>query len=586
MVKCIFIVLAGILLFPVMATGDAIVVTRAMKASTIAEIFIARDSVTVELEIGVTDLPAFRNVLPDPIYERLGYDPESFEKRLLTFLTHDWVIEADGSKLPGRVTEILPRYRIIRDEVTGEPVPSVGEDREIVVFVRLHHKIISQPQSITLRPPVDDTGRNATATIGFVVYHEGLPVSDFRYLGGVEILDLDWSDPWYSRFQNRNLRRRFDSPISVYLYIENYEVRREIIARPRDLQRWIDLGLEDRDTIYVAEQEEIKRRVAEYFTSQNNVTIDGREAEPILDRIHFVRRSLRRTGVIDPPEDLPAISATLGVIFVYPVDSLPETATMAWPLFDEKIPKVPSSATDEAGGLPYFLTPGDSVLVWQNFLKNPTIPALVVIDLPRGGLSISLFTIASLLLLVILLAVSIRTRNFRSPAVLVSVAILLAAALLLSNYSRIIVPFPVGGRITQEDSESVIGGLLTNVYRAFDFRDEGLIYDTLERSASGDLLTQVYLETRKALELQNQGGARVKVNEVSVDSVYVETNGGKNGFTAQCTWTVSGSVGHWGHLHTRRNQYQALLTVQPVDGVWKIAGLRLLDEQRLIQGQL
>ncbi len=128
--------------------------------------------------------------------------------------------------------------------------------------------------------------------------------------------------------------------------------------------------------------------------------------------------------------------------------------------------------------------------------------------------------------------------------------------------------------------------MLTNVYRAFDFRDERIIYDTLERSASGELLTQVYLETRKALELQNQGGARVKVNEVSVDSVYVQTNRGKNGFTAQCTWTVSGSVGHWGHLHTRKNQYQAMLTVQPVDGVWKIAGLRLLDEKRLIQGPI
>ncbi len=42
-----------------------------------------------------------------------------------------------------------------------------------------------------------------------------------------------------------------------------------------------------------------------------------------------------------------------------------------------------------------------------------------------------------------------------------------------------------------------------------------------------------------------------------------------------------GSVGHWGHLHQRRNQYEAILTVKPVDGVWKITDLELLGEERL-----
>ena len=36
-----------------------------------------------------------------------------------------------------------------------------------------------------------------------------------------------------------------------------------------------------------------------------------------------------------------------------------------------------------------------------------------------------------------------------------------------------------------------------------------------------------------------------------------------NGFTCRTVWTVAGSVGHWGHLHTRRNRYEAVLTVRP-----------------------
>lgn len=44
--------------------GDALVVTQAMKASTIAEISIEADRIRLELEIGADDLPAFRTLHP------------------------------------------------------------------------------------------------------------------------------------------------------------------------------------------------------------------------------------------------------------------------------------------------------------------------------------------------------------------------------------------------------------------------------------------------------------------------------------------------------------------------------------------
>ena len=86
---------------------------------------------------------------------------------------------------------------------------------------------------------------------------------------------------------------------------------------------------------------------------------------------------------------------------------------------------------------------------------------------------------------------------------------------------------------------------------------------------------------RKALELENQGGARARIQDVEVlatDSTAVD---GGPGFFTRCTWNVAGSVGHWGHMHTRRNQYQAELTVEAVDGQWKITGLELTSEVRL-----
>ena len=135
--------------------------------------------------------------------------------------------------------------------------------------------------------------------------------------------------------------------------------------------------------------------------------------------------------------------------------------------------------------------------------------------------------------------------------------------------------------VSHEEAGEILTGLLKNVYGAFDYRDESVIYDTLERSVSGDLLTEIYIETRRSLELENQGGARAKVNTVEMLEASQEPLAGEIGFIARSKWNVAGSVGHWGHIHQRRNQYVAEFIVKAIDGVWKITNLDLIQEERL-----
>ena len=102
----------------------------------------------------------------------------------------------------------------------------------------------------------------------------------------------------------------------------------------------------------------------------------------------------------------------------------------------------------------------------------------------------------------------------------------------------------------------------------------------LDQSVSGDLLTDIYLETRRGLELANQGGARAKVKSVELTDLEVE-QADNGGFIATSTWIVGGSVGHWGHIHQRQNQYRAQLDITPVDGAWKLTGMTIEEEIRL-----
>ena len=579
--------------FPCWAKADALMVTKAMTASTIAELFVEERTIRVELDIGVKDLDAFRNIMPDELYERLGHEPKPLVERIERFFSQDWVIRADGGEpLVGRIERMEPGRRIQRDEITGEPLPVQPEDAEVVVRVGLIYSFDKRPKTLSVEPPRREEASFVAANVGFVVYHMGVAVNDFRYLGQEEMLDLDWDDPWYSTFRNRNLRRQYNAPLSAFLYVEHFEVRKEIVARPKDLQQWIDLGLEGKTVITVADQEELKQKVAEFLMPRGIVEIDGKRIEPILDRIHFIRRTLRRTGIVDPPEDLDINSAMLGVIFVYPINGLPQEATLTWDLFGPRIQKVASTATDEAGGLPNTLTPDDPVLKWQNFLKNPRSLAMRVIDPPPSPLRLSVPVLSALCVVLALVLGVTSTRRARveqrmpRKLILSSVVMLVCGLICLPyTHASFTVPFTGASRIKPDEAKSIVGGLLYNIYRSFDRRDESVIYDRLASSLKGDILSDVYLQTRRSMELESQGGARVKVDEVDVLEAVTQESTGQRGFVCRCRWNVSGSVGHWGHIHRRTNQYDAVFTVEPVEDVWKIAAIDLREEKRVTPGQ-
>jgi hypothetical protein len=371
----------------------------------------------------------------------------------------------------------------------------------------------------------------------------------------------------------------------AFLYVDPFEVRKEIIARPKDLQQWVDLGLDGEEIIRAEDQPELKRQVADFLSERNAVFIDGREAEGSLDRIHFVRRTLRTTTVVDPPEDLDVLSATLGVIFIYPIAELPQEVRMDWDLFTSRIPEVRAWATDEAGGLPFTLSADWPVLKWENFLQNPSGRELAAVapppDRPRLPIPVP-SVLCGLLMLGALRHAALRPTAYRTRTVAVA-GVFAVSAIALLPVGRLAVPAPFAGpaRVSEDEAREIAAALLRNIYRAFDYGDESAIYDVLERSAKGELLTQVYLETQRALVLQNQGGARVKVSDVEMVETDTTNLGGEVGFISHCTWIVTGSVGHWGHIHQRQNRYVAQLTVKPIEGVWRLTGLELLDEQRV-----
>ena len=74
--------------------------------------------------------------------------------------------------------------------------------------------------------------------------------------------------------------------------------------------------------------------------------------------------------------------------------------------------------------------------------------------------------------------------------------------------------------------------------------------------------------------------ARVKVVEVeSAEPSHVPGTGAD--FVVLTQWGIVGTVGHWGHVHQRRNRYQANLALSAAGGAWKITGFEVLDQERV-----
>ena len=104
--------------------ADAVMQTQAMRASTIAEFFVEEERVVLELEIGVSDLEAFRLLMPDEIYERLGNPPRPWPERLENFFAEVFpIVPVENAPLRGRIVEMEPRPRLRRDAISGEVVP-------------------------------------------------------------------------------------------------------------------------------------------------------------------------------------------------------------------------------------------------------------------------------------------------------------------------------------------------------------------------------------------------------------------------------------------------------------------------------
>ena len=588
---CLFTILV---LLPSALHADWINLSGAENARNIAEIYVETDRVRIQLEVFVDDLMIFEELIPEGFFSKPIPGRPSLAKRQQIFAERVLQIVTDqGERLPVNFALVEPRIRVERPSpfagkispFTRQIIPGPPADKR-VIYAELIYEFEGKPMSLTFMPPLDERGL-PKAPIGFICSHQGVTVVDYRILSQGSTLHLDWNDPWYSEFEEKTMQRKIGTGMRTFLYIEPFEVRNEILVRVKDMMTWIDFDLRGDETIEADEFNRVREQIGQFFIERENVRIDGQRLKPILDRTAFVESSFQRSRFIETPEQVPLNSAMVGVIITYLTDGIPQEVETRWNLFSERVQKVTARMTDPAGPFPYDLTPGDNLLKWTNYLKTYTIPTVEKINVAdqHRGMPVP---IGSVICIVLLLPISWgivrRKKHGGSVKPLFGMfGLLVVGALLLVPVFQ--VPFggnARAGQFSSKDGRVVLDSLLENVYRAFDFRDEADVYDKLAICVSGDLLADLYLEQRRSLVVEQAGGAQAKVKDVAIEDVAVSKSTKHDGaLELRSQWTALGKVGHWGHVHSRQNRYDAIVTIKPVAGVWKIFDLELIEEKRL-----
>ena len=401
---------------------------------------------------------------------------------------------------------------------------------------------------------------------------------------------MDWENPPDQAPQNwRELRKKraeeFQKRLGItsysglysYIYLTDREVRHEILVPLLTFEKWLPLTRANSAFLEVAEQEAARQKVAKWFRGRNPVEIDGVPVKPILQRLQFFGLDIRDFAENAEPRRVSAYQARLGIILAYPTKAPPNRVRLTWDSFHEAAPFLRSVVYDhKKDPTEEFFVRDQPRWEWTREGNPPTVHDFKLTTLVLAPKKSSIYFIAApLLALAVYVGMSRASATHRIGSALIVCACVLAVDSILNAPKAI--PTPKTKFVTKHAAT-----LLQNIYRAFDYNEKSDVYDALAHSVTGDLLEELFLKIQSGLRMQEQGDAMAHVKRVRIIRIALATPVTKARLPVDCTWRVIGTVEHWGHIHTRENEYTARihLSTTPEDR-GRIVAFEVTDEKRV-----
>jgi hypothetical protein len=317
--------------------------------------------------------------------------------------------------------------------------------------------------------------------------------------------------------------------------------------------------------------------------------------KPTFDRFDFGGLDVRDFGKLRERTRISLANGRVGVIMSYPTRNIPDRVTVTWTKFSKMLKDVdvvligPDDKVEKKQFSHYL---ANNTIEWLN-PGFPPLPDVVDVRFDESSLdrsvNLPLISLICGFLALGLAGLSLIGVVSGRHGFWVGAVLLVAALIAWPSKMSLELPFTPLKPIPTADADRVFSALHTNLFRAFDYKSEEDVYDALAQTTEGPLLKKVYLDMRRSLEIEEQGGAVANLDRIEimegepVAGMGTATRILPPDFAYRCIWELEGTVEHWGHIHRRTNRYEALFHVRRVDGLWKFTEFQTLNEE---QGQI
>ena len=566
-------------------------------------VYVTRDKVLISMQIYVEDLYFFQKLEPDE--ENIVSQAKikkAIEQHKQFLLDRLLVRDINGEKLQGKVVSVDD------SSVKSEGV-AMSDLMQFTLVFELEFPLEKPPEFLTFSQELVDSNAGFPAMVRFNLKQEG---SETPYAVAMKPRDpqtirFNWDHPpldpdasesdwqkWLKERREETLGITSYGTIYSFLYIEDFEVRHEILIPLATLESFFTLDKKDPDFLSVAEQAASRAKIEKFFAKANPIEIDGITVKPVVSRLDFYGLDFTDFAKRAEKKRVSLANARVGIILTYSTKGTPDTVKVTWDMFNRSVWSVEAVcfAFDESYRPVFSKLERNSEFEWENPGRKVSLDVNpVAVTLPAR----SLWTIPVVsgfgFLLCLMMSLSLIRRGDSHKRTLTAVAVLFFISLLCLPLAQVSFASPLQRvpEVSTDKAEAVFKTLHKNIYRSFDYHSDSDVFDALAKSAEGSFLETLYRQINQSLKMQEQGGAISRVTDVNWESIEllpvrgekVKGSQDERSFAVKSTWTVAGTVEHWGHIHSRTNQYEAIFYLEPVEGIWKLTGMDLLDEQRL-----
>ncbi|QDT28502.1 hypothetical protein Enr10x_38460 [Gimesia panareensis] len=566
-------------------------------------VYVTREKVVISMQIYVEDLYFFQKLEPDK--ENIVSQKkikQAIEKHKLFLLDRLLVRDINGERLKGKVVSV-------DDSSVSAQGVAMSDLMAFTLVFQLEYPLSEPPEFLTFSQQLVDSNAGFPAMVQFNLKQEG---SETPYAVAMkprepQTIRFNWDHPplapdaseedwqkWLKERREETLGITSYGTVYSFIYIEDFEVRHEILIPLATLESFFTLDRKDEDFLSVAEQEASREKIEQFFAKANPVEIDGIVVKPVISRLDFYGLDFKDFAKPAEKKKVSIANARVGIILSYSTKGTPDKVKVTWDMFNRSLWSAESVcfAFDKSYKPVFSKLERNSEFEWTNPGRKVSLevnPVEVALQ-PRSIWSVPFLSIGGLFAC-FLLSLSLISKRQRRKTTYTILGLLLVASLLCWPVSRVTFASPLEPvpHVSRDKAEAVFKTLHKNIYRSFDYHTESDIYDALAKSADGSFLETLYRQINQSLKMQEQGGAVSRVTDVQWETIQPAAGEAvdstqphdERSFAVKSTWTVSGTVEHWGHIHTRTNQYQAIFYLEPVEGVWKLTGMNLLDQERL-----